>query len=132
MLGLDRYLLGVTAIVWLVGFAWLGGGALRRWLLPRLEGAPAALAAMVLALALLIWPAELLGSFSAFDPLPYLLLVAALGLALRWATPRPPERGEPHPYLLSRVRLPSLRQDQRQWRGASPAVAPRLSAGGGG
>src|SRR3954465_4599540 len=120
MLGPGRYLLGVLEILWLGGFAWLGGTALRRWLLPRFEGAPAHLATAVLALALLIWPAELLGSFGVFEPLPYLLLVAAAGLALWWATPRPAERGESHPYLLSRVRFPSLRSDRRQWRALMP------------
>jgi hypothetical protein len=89
MLGAERYLLGVLEILWLGGFAGLGGGAVRRWLLPGFEGAPAALAAAVLALALLIWPAELLGSFSAFDPMPYLLLVAVIGLGLWKFVPRP-------------------------------------------
>ena len=114
MLGAGRYLLGVLEILWLGGFAWLGGGAVRRWLLPRFEGAPAALATGVIALALLIWCAELLGSFSAFDPVPYLLLVGAVGLGCWKFAPRPPERGESHLYLLSEVRLPSLRRDLRR------------------
>jgi hypothetical protein len=88
MLDLGRYLLGVTEILLLGGFAWLGGAALRAWLLPRFEGAPAHLAAAVLALALLIWSAELLGSFGRWEPVPYLLLVAALGAALWKFTPR--------------------------------------------
>src|SRR3954449_10017138 len=116
MLGPGRYLLGVLEILLLGGFAWLGGTALRRWLLPRFEGAPGHLATAVLALALLIWPAELLGSFSAFDPVPYLLLVAIVGLALWWVTPRPPERGESHPTQQAWVGFPSLRLGQRQWR----------------
>src|ERR1700758_5502179 len=95
MLGPGRYLLGVLEILLLGGFAWLGGSALRRWLLPRFEGAPAQLATAVIALALLIWPAEVLGSFGAFDPVPYLLLVAAVGLGCWKLAPRPPERGEP-------------------------------------
>ncbi|HEU4599458.1 MAG TPA: hypothetical protein VFS26_06915, partial [Solirubrobacterales bacterium] len=65
MLGPGRYLLGVAEILLLGGFAWLGGAALRGWLLPRFEGAPAYLATAVIALALLIWPAEVLGSFGA-------------------------------------------------------------------
>jgi hypothetical protein len=89
--------------------------ALRRWLLPRFEGAPAHLATTVVALALLIWAAELLGSFSAFDPGPYLLLVAIVGLMLWKLAPRPPERGKSHPDLQVGVRLPSLRQDRRDW-----------------
>jgi hypothetical protein len=101
-------LLGVLEILLLGGFACLGGNALRRWLLPRFEGAPAGMATAVLALALLIWPAELLGSFGAFDPLPYLLLVVVAGLALWWATPRPP--------------------DQRQWRAPMPGLIGLLVA----
>jgi hypothetical protein len=115
MLGPGRYLLGVVEILLLGGFAGLGGTALRRWLLPEFEGAPAHLAVAVLALALLIWPAEVLGSFGAFDLAPYLVLVAAVSLLLWKFAPRPPERGESHPHLQVRVRLPSLRQGGRHW-----------------
>jgi hypothetical protein len=115
VLGPGRYLLGVLEILLLGGFACMGGAALRRWLLPRFEGAPAGLATAVIALALLIWPAELLGSFGAFEPTPYLLLVAAVGLGGWRFAPRPPERGESDLYLLSKVRLPSLRRDGRGW-----------------
>jgi len=108
MLGAGRYLLGVLEILWLGGFAWLGGGAVRRWLLPRFEGAPAAMATAVIALALLIWSAELLGSFSAFDPAPYLALVAAIGFGCWKFAPRPPQGGEPHLTKQVEVRLPSL------------------------
>ena len=108
MLGAGRYLLGVLEILLLGGSAWLGGGAMRRWLLPRFERAPAALATAVIALALLIWCAELLGSFSAFEPVPYLLLVAAVGLGCWKFAPRPPEGGEPHLTKPVEARLPSL------------------------
>ena len=97
MLGPGRYLLGVVEVLLLLGLAGLGGAALRRWLLPRLEGAPACLATAVLTLVLLIWPAELLGSFGAFELVPYLLLVAAFGLGLWKFAPRPPESGGFHP-----------------------------------
>ncbi|HST70220.1 MAG TPA: hypothetical protein VLI94_11255 [Solirubrobacterales bacterium] len=83
MLGPGRYLLGVAEILLLGGFAWLGGAAVRQWLLPRFEGAPAHLASAVIALALLIWAAELLGTFGWLDPVPYLLLVAALAVVAR-------------------------------------------------
>src|SRR4051794_8090922 len=96
MLGPGRYLLGVLEILWLGGFAWLGGAALRKWLLPRFDVAPAHLATAVIALALLLWPAELLGSFGAWDPLPYLLMVAVVGSVLWKVAPRPPERGRSH------------------------------------
>jgi hypothetical protein len=88
MLDLGRYLLGVLEILLLGGFAWLGGASLRAWLLPRFEGAPAHLASAVIALTLLIWPAELLGSFGWWEPVPYLLLVALVGLGLWKFAPR--------------------------------------------
>lgn len=104
MLGPGRYLLGVAEILLLVGFAWLGGDAARRWLLPRFEGAPAHFASTVIALALLIWPAELLGTVGLWDPVPYLVLVAAAGLALWRFLPRPEgEGGRSHPQKQLRV-----------------------------
>jgi hypothetical protein len=87
MLGPGRYLLGIAELALLLGFAWLGASALRSRLLPRLSGAPAHLASAVLASALLLWPAELLGTVSALKPLPYLLLVV-LGGTATWALAR--------------------------------------------
>ncbi len=84
MLGPGRYLLGVAEIAVLIGFALLGASRVRSRLLPQLGGAPACLATAVLALALLIWVAEILGTFSLFKPLPYLFAVAASGLLLRF------------------------------------------------
>ena len=81
MLGPGRYLLGVADLALLVGFAWLGACRVRSRLLPRLEGAPAHLATSVLAAALLIWAAEILGTVSLFKPLPY----AAAGRGRRCA-----------------------------------------------
>ena len=104
MLGPGRYLLGVAEVLALVGFAWLGGTAVRRWLLPRFEGAPAYLASAVIALALLIWGAELLGTFGWWDPVPYLVLVAAAGLGLWKFLPRlEGEGGRSHPHRQVRV-----------------------------
>jgi len=110
MLGPGRYLLGIVEIVLLGGFAWLGGTTLRAWLLPRFEGAPAHLAGAVLALALLVWSAELVGTFGALDPLPYLLLVGIAGLALWKFAPRSSEGegGHPHPTQPAGVRVTSL------------------------
>jgi hypothetical protein len=129
MLGPGRYLLGVLEILLLVGFAGLGGKALRKWLLPRFEGAPACLATAVLGLALLIWPAELLGSFSVFEPLPYLALVAIAALALWRFAPRPPEEGIPHPTQQVWVRDSLLRRDGRGWRELAPALIALVTAG---
>jgi hypothetical protein len=110
MLDLGRYLLGVAEVLLLGGFAWLGGAALRAWLVPRFEGAPAQLASAVIALALLIWAAELLGSFGVFDPVPYLVVVAAAGVGLWRFLPRPSqgEGGRSHPPQQVRVGAPPL------------------------
>ncbi len=83
MLDLPRYLLGILEIALLVGPAALGAAAVRTRLLPRLEGAPAYLAIAVIALALLIWTAELLGGFGLFESLPYVASVVVIGLGLR-------------------------------------------------
>jgi hypothetical protein len=106
MLGPGRYLLGVLEILLLGGFAWLGGTAVRAWLLPGFEGASARLATAVVALALLVWSAELLGSFGALDPVPYLLLVAGVAGVLWRFAPRPP----------------SLGRDGRGWRASIPLL----------
>jgi hypothetical protein len=104
MLGPGRYLLGVIEILLLGGFAWLGGASVRRWLLPRLEGAPAHLGSAVIALALLIWAAELLGTFGWLDPVPYLVLVAALAVVARGSCRR---RGPTTPEDTSEVVPPT-------------------------
>jgi hypothetical protein len=93
MLGPGRYLLGVVELLLLVGFAWLGAARVRRRWLPDVGGEVAFLASAVLAVALLIWTAELLGTVSLFKPVPYLLCVAALGLVL-WRYV-PPAGGAP-------------------------------------
>jgi hypothetical protein len=84
MLSASRYLLGIAEIGALAGFSWLGATSVRRRLVPDFSGAPAHLATVILALALLIWIAELLGSFGAFEPAPYLCGVALVGGAC-WA-----------------------------------------------
>ena len=83
MLDLPRYLLGILEIALLAGFATLGATALRARLLPAFSGAPAHLATLVIALALPIWMAELLGSFGLFESAPYLVCVVILGSGLR-------------------------------------------------
>ena len=84
MLGAGRYLLGVAEVGLLVGFATLGAARVRSRLLPRFSGPPAWLATAVIALAILIWVAELLGTFGAFKAVPYLLCVVVVGLGM-WA-----------------------------------------------
>src|SRR4051812_9209961 len=88
MLDPGRYLLGAAEVGLLVACAWIGASSLRSRLAPTFSGSPAALATLVLGLALLIWVAELLGTFGLFEPLPYLLAVAILGVALSTLLPR--------------------------------------------
>jgi hypothetical protein len=87
MLGPGRYLLGVVELGVLVGFAILGAASMRKWLLPRFFGAPAYLATAVIALALLIGVAEVLGTASLFESGAYLVGVATAGLGI-WALGR--------------------------------------------
>lgn len=112
MLGAGRYLLGVGEIALLVGCAWLGASRARERLLPGFEGAPAHLASAVLALALLIWAAEVLGSFSLFEPAPYLLVVAGAGVGMRTLLPRVAWGVAPRPQLARTMGRPP-RQDPR-------------------
>src|SRR5512146_539120 len=99
MLDLGRYLLGVLEVALLAGFAVFGAVPIRRRLLPAFSGAPSGLATAVLALALLTWVAEILGSFGLFAAVPYLGGMASVGLGLRRGLggeregyPRPPTR----------------------------------------
>jgi hypothetical protein len=105
MLDLPRYLLGVAELALLAGFATLGASSLRARLLPSFSGAPAHLATAVLALALLIWTAEILGSFGLFEVVPYLVVVVLVGSGLwlvvrgGWEGPprRPPSQAAAEP-----------------------------------
>jgi hypothetical protein len=82
MLDVGSYLLGVLDLGLIVGSAWLGATALRRRLVPDLEGAPAHLATAVLALSIVLLVAELLGSFGLFEASPYVIAVAVVGAVL--------------------------------------------------
>ncbi len=103
-LSAGRYLLGVVELLLLVGLAGFGAARLRAWALPRFEGAPAWLATGVLALALLLWSAELLGTFGALDPAPLLVLLGLIAAALWKFVPLRGEGDSPHPYLPGRMR----------------------------
>ncbi len=95
------YLVGVVAIALLAAFAALGAVQLRRWLLPELSGAPAWLATAVLALAIPIWAAEILGTFGLFKLLPFIGAVTLAGAAcwalLRRVAEDEGGRGRPRP-----------------------------------
>src|SRR4051812_42007540 len=88
MLEAPRYLLGVAELALLVGSAVFAAVRLRSRLSPTLSGATAFLATAVLALALLLWIAELLGSFGLFKALPYVLCTAAAATVLGLLLPR--------------------------------------------
>lgn len=115
MLGPGRYLLGALEIVALAGFAGLGGWSVKRRFLPRLTGSAGALASAVVALALLTWAAEALGTFGVWTPVAYLALVAALGVGL-WT-------------LLGRVVRGEGVEDDRARRPPSPRDRTRRAEG---
>jgi hypothetical protein len=106
VLGPGRYLLGVVELLWLVGFAWVGAARVRRRWVPRLTGEAGLLATLVIAVALLIWVAEALGTLSAFKPVPYLAAVGVVGLVLWRFVPRPAEI--PVPRASPTIKRPSL------------------------
>jgi hypothetical protein len=83
MLDLPRYLLGVAELAVIGGFAMLGASSLRSRLLPSFAGPLAILATGVLALALVVWVAEFLGTLGWFDAAPYLMGVVVVGAGLR-------------------------------------------------
>jgi hypothetical protein len=93
MLGPGRYLLGVAEFGLIVGSAWLGAATVRRRLVPELVGAPGQLATAVLAIAGLLWIAEVLGTVGWFKVGPYLVAVTVVGFGLwalvggRWGRP---------------------------------------------
>jgi hypothetical protein len=88
MLDAPRYLLGTLEILLLVGFSGLGAIAIRRRLIPDFTGPPALLGTLVIAAALPILVAEALGTLGAFEALPYLLVMGAVGVGLWTLLPR--------------------------------------------
>ena len=83
MLSAGRYLLGVVELGVLVGFAWLGAASVRRRFVSELSGLTAGLATVLLAIAGLLWIAEVLGTFGWFKAGPYLAAVVVVGAGLR-------------------------------------------------
>jgi len=98
MLATSSYLAAVAELLIIVAGALLGATALRRRLLPALDGPPAWLAAAVLAVALLLWTAELLGALGLFREAPLIIANLALGLGLHLGLrPLPGAAAEPGP-----------------------------------
>jgi hypothetical protein len=83
MLGAGDYLTGAVELLAAAAAAAAGATRVRSRLLPGWSGPPAWLADIVLALAGLLWIAELLGSFGAFRELPFFLAVVAAGASIR-------------------------------------------------
>ena len=94
VLGAGDYLLGVAELALLIGGAGAGAVRVRTRLLPGWSGAPAWLADLVLAAALILLVSELLGAVGAFREPWLMLAVAACGFALR-ALVAPPPPGAP-------------------------------------
>ncbi|MDQ2940262.1 MAG: hypothetical protein M3R23_07005 [Actinomycetota bacterium] len=96
MLDAPAYLLGFASLVaslWALG---LGAARVRSRLLSGWSGLPACLADAVIALALLIWIAELIGTVGMLERAPLVAACVAVGLGLRLAV-RPPPPGDGHP-----------------------------------
>jgi hypothetical protein len=83
MLGAADYLLGAAELTAVVLGAAAGATRIRSRLLPGWSGPPAWLAATVIGLALVLWTAELLGTFGVFRELPYVIAVVVLGAVIR-------------------------------------------------
>jgi hypothetical protein len=121
MLGVGRYLLGVAELGVLVGFAWVGAASVRRRLVPELTGPTAGLATGLLAIAGLVWVAEVLGSFGWLDAWPYLAAVVVVGAGLRLVVGGP--WGRPS-VLLGFSPGGSKAVREREWGEKEDAAAP--------
>jgi hypothetical protein len=82
-MSLGRYLLGVAALVCVLGSVGVGAAAVRRYLLPDWRGAYARLAEIVTGCALLVGTMEVLGTVGQFRLVPVVVGSIAAGSALR-------------------------------------------------
>ena len=96
-MSLGRYLIGVAALLCVLGSLGVGAATLRRYLLPDWRGAYARLAEIVTGCALLVGIMEVLGTVALFKLVPVVVGSIAVGWALRSllrsSRPRPP--GQP-------------------------------------
>jgi hypothetical protein len=81
---LGRYLIGVAALLCVLASLGVGAAAIRRYLLPDLDGAFARLAETVTGCALLVGIMELLGTVGLFRLVPMVVGSIAIGSALRF------------------------------------------------
>jgi hypothetical protein len=79
---LGRYLIGVAALLCVLGSLGVGAAAVRRYLLPDWRGAHAALADIVTGCALLVGIIEVLGTVGLFRLVPIVVVSIAVGSAL--------------------------------------------------
>ncbi len=82
-MGLGRYLIGVGALLCVLGSLGVGAAAVRRYLLPDWRGAYARLAEIVTGCALLVGIMEVLGTVGLFRLVPIVVGSIAVGSALR-------------------------------------------------
>jgi hypothetical protein len=86
MVDLGGYLLGVVQLALVVGPIGFSAYRLRRRLFPTWEGAPARLVESIVAIALIIWISEILGTFGLFYAGTLIAASALMGLAA-WFLP---------------------------------------------
>jgi hypothetical protein len=92
-MSLGRYLIGVVALLSVLGSLGVGAAAVRRYLLPDWRGPDARLAEIVTACALLVGIMEVLGTVGLFRLVPMVVGSIAVGSALRLGlTSRPSAR----------------------------------------
>jgi hypothetical protein len=96
MVDLGSYLLGVAQLALVVGSIAFSAYRLRQRLLPTWEGAPARLVESIVAVALIIWLSEILGTFGLFYAGTLIAASALLGLAL-WFLPGGGDDAGPSP-----------------------------------
>src|ERR1700748_500942 len=82
-MSLGRYLIGVAALLCVLGSLGVGAAAVRRYLLPDWRGSHARLAEIVTGCALLVGIMEVLGSVGLFRLVPMVVGSIAVGSALR-------------------------------------------------
>jgi hypothetical protein len=97
MLDAPEYLLSLTALALVAGSLTIGAMRLRGRLLPGWSGAPARLGEALLAIALLILVAQLLGSVGLLERWPLVAACLALAAALTRALPSRASEGLPPP-----------------------------------
>ena len=122
-MSLGRYLIGVAALLCVLGSLGVGAAAVRRYLLPDWRGAYARLAEIVTGCALLVGIMEVLGTVALFRLVPVVVGSIAVGSALRLGLKSRSEcagRPPPHRPAGGFRRRPNPHIDGRRGRRAAP------------